>query len=191
MPYSVISGITPGIGTSDIYSNRVYQTQQYADYATLATSSSGGEVDFVQAFRFSDLGSVSGFQAVFDQYWIYMIDIWLWPSNPPVSGSFGSAARYLTVIDFDDVSSLSAAALLQYSNCTELSANSAVMRSFTPHIALLGQSSGNINVPSTWIDCAAASSVPHYGIKGAIFSTAISFTLNLRARFHIRFRNNI
>lgn len=191
MPYSNVAGITPGIRSSQENDNRVYSMKQFIDYGTILTSSAGGEVDFARAFTFSDLQSVGSFQAVFDQYKIDKIELWIWPSNAPVSGSFGSYSRWLSVIDYDDTAALTANSLLQYQNCVELSANSALYREFRPHIALLGQSSGNINVPSKWIDCAASSSVPHYGLKIVSYSTAITFTLNMRACYHMSFRNNI
>jgi hypothetical protein len=169
------------------YDNQVFKIIQSFDSGTFLTSSAGGDVFSATSFLLSFLPQYTSFTAVFDQYRIAMIEIWITPTYQDYIGG-SSTARYLTVIDYDDdATPTTTGQLLSYANCTDLSPYTGVYRKFVPHCASSGPSS-NLNVAAPWFD-SASSSAKHFGLKCGMFSSTITSSLQLKTRYTVEFRN--
>lgn len=170
--------------------NKPHHVWQTAELGNILTSSNGGEVDGVQAFTLAQIQGISSWLAVFDQYKIEEIEVWFTPSSS--SNVNVDNFRLLTVVDYDDVSTINVNALLQYSNVTDTGRTEGVYRRFRPHvatqIATTGTTTLSKNELSGWIDSAQPAAL-HYGTKFALTATSTTVVLAVRVRFHIMFRN--
>jgi len=176
--------------------NVPYKVVQTVDKGTVLTTSAGADTFYSQNFVLTDLDQVTSFQAIFDQYRIAAVEVWLTPTYQN-SGGGASNSRFLTVVDYDDSASLSGTAnARQYENCTDTTSNEGVYRRFRPHCTYITSSgnststTGNASTPSPWIN-AGSGTVPHYGFKIAAYAASVTTTFNLVIRYHIEFRNII
>jgi hypothetical protein len=132
-----------------------------------------------------------GFTALFDQYRIDEIEVWITPTYQNSSGG-NVNSRWLSVIDYDDSNTPgTTGALLQYSNVVDCTANEGCYRRFRPHVGLTTNSAAGTaysNKLSDWIDSANVTA-QHYGIKLAAFQSAVTSTYNLVVRYHFSTRN--
>jgi hypothetical protein len=174
---------------SDNVPHNVWQT---VEFGNLLTSSSGAEVDLAKTFRINDVQGIASWLAVFDQYKIQAIEVWITPSSSTQINV--DNFRWLSVVDYDDNVTPSFNQLLQYSNVSDAGRTEGVYRRFRPHMATVVQSaSGTVaghNTPSGFID-SAYQAVEHYGVKISMSATSTSVVLAMRARYHLVFRNNI
>jgi len=171
--------------------NGIFRMSQTQDYGSVITSSAGGQVFIAQKFAFSDLPQVTSFQAIFDQYKIEALEIWITPSSTTSPSVLPS--QYVAVVDYDEATNPSSfAQLLQYQNVNEVPFTNGVYYHFTPHtgmsIGAPGTFGGAGNITAPWID-SASPSTPHYGIKIGMYASAVTVSLQIRARFHMAFRN--
>jgi len=125
--------------------------------------------------------------AVFDQYKITKLQVWIVPQTTgPTLGETAS------VIDYDDTTALTTfAQALDYQNCLVGKSNEGHYRSFRPHVAVAGYTGsfgGYTNVKSPWIDCTSGT-VLHYGVKVASTVASGANAYDLVTRYHISFRN--
>jgi len=167
--------------------NRPYRFAQIADYGTLVTTSAGGQTFGSQAFKLNDLSQAASFQAIFDQYRIAAVEVWITTTS---TTGISNPSAYTSVVDYDDaVVPSNVSQLLQYTNCAEVPLTNGVYFHFVPHAtATLQTGSGVETVPAPWIN-SATPAVLHYGIKVASYTTAITYQIQCRARFHVEFRN--
>jgi len=167
--------------------NQVHKIIQSFDSGTFLTSSAGGDVFSATSFLLSFLPQYTSLTAVFDQYRIAMIEIWIIPTYQDYAGG-NSNSRYLTVIDYDDdTTPTTTTSLLSYSNCTDTSAYTGVYRKFVPHVQSSGPSAA-LNVTAPWID-SGTPSVKHFGLKCGMFTSNVTSSLNLKTRYTVEFRN--
>ena len=144
-------------------------------------------VYFAIAFQLSDLTQVSTLAALFDQYRMERVKVHFKSRNNAVSvfntasPNGGVPTAYL-VVDRDDATALTSMSdPLQYDNVVsfngEEDATVELVPSVTPAVFSSGAFSGYSTQPanSTWIDI-ANTSVPTYGIKGAIGPLTVSVT---------------
>jgi len=170
--------------------NIPFHFYQTADFGVILTSSSGAEVDVAKSFSLSDLGNAGAFASLFDQYRIREVEVWITPTYQNSSGG-NSAARYATVVDYDNVNTVNFAGAQEYTNCIIVPATNGVYLKFRPHCGMtIGSNASAANVVSQWIDC-AVTGVLHYGIKIAAPATNVTYTLNMRYRAHVELRNTI
>jgi len=167
--------------------NRPYKFVQTIDYGTLVTTSAGGQVFFAKGFSANDLPQISSFQALFDQYRISAVEVYLTTSS---STGISNPVSWFAAVDYDDATTPSNTnALLQYTNVVEAPLSNAVYFHFTPHaVGNLATGSGAMNLPAPWIN-SATPSVVHYGVKGASYATATTYQISCRVRMHVDFRN--
>jgi len=129
--------------------------------------------------------------AVFDQYMIESVEIWIMPqfSNASTSNFSGTL---LSVIDLDDNNVLSTVAQASdYTSCVTTEVDQGHYRHFVPHVALAAYSgafSSFANRHHMWID-AASPSVQHYGVKLAASPTGAVCTYDVNIRATLRFRS--
>lgn len=173
---------------SDNVPHHVWQTSELGNQLT---SSSGGETNLGMSFTLANIQGISSWLAVFDQYKIAGIEVWITPSSSSLAPS--DNFRWLSVVDYDDSTSPSFNGLLQYSNVTDCGRNEGVYRNFVPHInSGVGAGGSTVlsgDVTSPWIN-SAQSGVNHFGIKFSMSATTTTVVLAVRARFHIVFKNN-
>jgi hypothetical protein len=193
--WSVVAQHMPSYNISLTRDNQPYRVSQLVDNQTVLTSSAGADVFYATAFQLSNVDQNAAWTAVFDQYMIEALEIWLIPTYQSTGGGASNSVIY-SVIDYDDSSTpVSVTALRQIQNCVECTAYEGTYRRWVPHIAMTTQNStgsstasGSVNRPSTWID-SASPSVNHYSFKCAMKASSVTTTLRLVVRYHLAFRN--
>jgi hypothetical protein len=189
--YSLLSGTTPATQVSPHVNDMIYKISQSIEYANVVTTSTSVNTYGAITFAASALDQVTSLAAVFDQYRIDEIEVWIEDVNVAVQNMVGS--KYCSVLDFDDANNLTTFAQAQdYQNCVETNIQQGHYRRFKPHcaVAAYGSSFNQFeNQVSPWIDY-ASTAVSHYGLKLACQPTPNGATaINVRARYHISSRN--
>lgn len=142
-------------------------------------------------FTVGALDQISSLTALFDQYRITEIEVWIMPrtTNNTVTSNTG---LFASVVDYDDDTVLSTfATALDYTNVVVGTGIEGHYRRFKPHAAMAAYSgafSAYANVESPWID-AASTGVRHYGIKTAWTATDIQYSSDVMVRLHTEWRN--
>jgi hypothetical protein len=142
----------------------------------------------------ADILQYSSFSAVFDQYKIDFVEVWLTPYGPGSIGSYPLNTKIYSVVDYDDANApTSLSALQAYENCVTTRASDGHYIKFKPHIAVAaygGAFTQFKNEAADWIDVASGS-VQHYGVKfGCDPSVATNdVQIDMTTRLTISFRN--
>jgi len=143
------------------------------------------------AFNWNDLGQVSSFQNIFDQYRIDEVEVWLFSPQTTSTSPASNNAMFYSVVDYDDANVPSSfAALQQYTNVNVSTLNDGHYLRFVPHLGITaGAGAGVGNVRRLWLD-SANSNVPHFGVKyGVPALPASGLTMNYWVRYHFSCRN--
>jgi len=148
--------------------NKVYT---FMDTITSTLTGSGtGEVDGSITWTLSALGNNSSYTGLFDAYRIIGVRVQFLPLDTSSTGNYIS-----TVIDYDDNSSTTSGALLQYDTLKMSPSNQFFERSVIPRAAMGVYSGAFTSFGQTpvnqWIDIASPL-VAYYGIKYAIPTTS-------------------
>lgn len=171
-------------------SNAIFSIDQdvllQAWFTTSVTVATFSAVGFV----ISALDQFSTLAALFDQYRIREIEVWI---VPQLDASISvPQSNFATVIDYDDSNLLTTyAQALDYVNCVSTNGAMAHYRRFVPHVAAAAYSgafTSFMNVTAPWID-AASSGVIHYGIKAASTAGTKTCVYDLTYRIHSQWRN--
>jgi hypothetical protein len=171
--------------------NNIHHFIQTIDVGQFATTSNAVPQFFARAFTYNDVQQVASFQALFDQYRINEIELWISPINNTATIATSGPTWY-SVIDYDDATAPSSlAALQQYTNVITTPLNNGHYIRFRPHVAnaLYGgafTAFGNIAAP--WID-SASPGVQHYGFKMGTNITPTVVNFNMQIRMHFSTRN--
>lgn len=193
LTWNLSSEAIPRFGRTMRFDNRIFNVVQMGAPASLFTTS----VTVVSAgvFTFTATNSVSQFSswsAVFDQYRIMEIEVWISADLPTASNVFVGAQNLYSVIDYDDGSNLSTVAqALAYENVIAGPMNNGHYRKWRPHIATAAYSgvfTSFKNEVSPWIDVASPG-VQHYGIKCIADVTVAVQNIKMLTRVWIQFRN--
>jgi hypothetical protein len=159
---------------SPISDNKVYKVVQEYTLSAQLTASTSAIADYGIAFTVSSLNQAGTLQALFDQYMISEIELWL---IPRFMGTDVGGLLY-SVVDYDTSAAITTAASMNnYSNVVVTPANEGHYRRFVPHIAVASYSGTFVsftNVPSQWIDW-QSTGVLHYGFKSLV--TQLSSTV--------------
>lgn len=187
--WSVLSSAVPATSLPRQVQNQPYNICQEVDCGTVLNTSNTVPTFGSLSFTLSQLDQVSTFTALFDQYRINLIELWI----KPALGANNVFTDYTSVIDFDDDSNLgSYSAALDYTNAVTTYLSEGHYRVFQPHIAVAAYSgafTSFANEPAPWID-AASTGVKHYGLKLAAKVAIVNASpINVTARLHISFRN--
>jgi len=171
--------------------NSIHNFIQTIDLGQILTTSNTLPTFFARFFSFNDLQQTSSFQALFDQYHIKEIELWVQPVNNTATIATAGPTWY-SVIDYDDAATPSAlASLQQYTNVITTPLNNGHYIRFKPHVAEAlygGAFTAFGNVPSPWID-SASPGVQHYGFKMGCNVTATTVNFNMIMRYHFSTRN--
>jgi len=171
--------------------NSVHNFIQTIDLGNVLTTNNAATTFFAKFFAFSDIQQVSSFQALFDQYRIVEVELWIEPANNTATVATAGPNWY-SVVDYDDAATPSAlAALQQYTNVITTPLNNGHYVRFRPHVAKAlygGAFTAFGNELSPWIDSASAG-VQHYGFKMGCNVTPTVVTFSMMMRYHFQTRN--
>lgn len=181
---------TPAMTRVQRLDNKSFQFCQLVDIGPILTSSAGAAVFYGTAFTLAQLLQVSSIQAIFDQYRIDELEVWITPS---FGGTNVNSLLY-SAIDYDSsVTPGSISQISQYQNVIETSCANGHYRRWRPHVGVgVGIPNTSIqgmsNVPAPWID-SLTSGVNHNGLVIAMTASSTTTALNLRVRFTVSVRN--
>lgn len=171
--------------------------------AAQLTQSGSTAVYFAMAFQLSDLTQSSTFAALFDQYRIERVRVHFKSRNPAAfvantASPNGSVPMGYIVVDRDDAGALTSISdTYQYDNAIAFNGYDSVTVDLVPSLTPAVFSSGAFSGYSTrdsdgvWLDV-ANTSVPAYGIKGALGTLTVSsssnWTWDIVAEYIVSFR---
>jgi len=187
--WNIYSGNQPATALLRNISNVSIDFVQSYNSGALVTTSTSTPTYGSFAFTIGYLDQVSSLSAVFDQYKIRMLEVWITPVQSAVTGM---STKWASVLDFDDSNNLTAYnQAYDYENVVETTLQDGHYRRFEPHIAVATYSGaftsyGNIVAP--WIDF-ASTGVLHFGVKVAAQTSTTATPLYLTARYHLSVRN--
>jgi hypothetical protein len=155
-------------------------------------SSSSTVATFVAfVFTAGGLDQISQLTALFDQYRIDLVELWLMP-RVSIGAGATNTGLLTTVLDYDDTVALSTVAqALDYTNAVVGSGMDGHYRCFKPHAAIAAYSgafTSYVNVVSPWID-AASTAVSHYGVKTAWSVCDQAYTMDVVYRLTTTWRS--
>jgi len=153
------------------------------------TSQVGAISTFQVEPTIGSLDQVSAYLALFDQYRITALEVWVIPRITSVTSNTANPGQMASVIDYDDSTSLASfAAAMDYENVLTGSGVDGHYRKWVPHIAVITGASGVENAKMRWID-AASTSVIHYGMKMVWTSTDAAYVSDIFVRYWMEWRN--
>jgi hypothetical protein len=190
-------------GTRFASENHVYDFVQFIDQANLNTVGplvcNVAGVTGSYAVSLAQVGQVASFQALFDQYRIFSIEMAFIPrvnvidnsTAPTVGPNSGSVYSY---VDLDDAAATTVASAQQRSNAIVVPGYKPFSHTWRPHQATSGQSIvlatvGAINLESQWNDLSSPT-IGHFGCKVVWTSAQTAFyAYDIFTRIHLQFRN--
>jgi len=187
--WSLVSGRIPYMNQPN-RDNQVHRFVETYTWDTITSSSNAVAVATGLSFTLSTLSDASQYVALFDQYRIDLMEVWIMPQSQNLT------ALMKSVIDYDNITTTATDAYFDnYSNCHTTTMANGHYRRFVPHLALAAYGGGAFtsyaNLKPQWIDCASAT-VAHYGIKFLTEVTAAgAIGIDVLGRFHLSFRNKI
>jgi hypothetical protein len=168
---------------------RPYVFVQDVDFGNAFVTNATGFATYAQMYTLSQVPQQATFTALYDQYRISLIEVWL---TPEVQGVQSNSALLLSVIDYDDANTPTNEAYLEnYQNMIMTNIQEGHYRVFVPHVAIASYSgtfTSFANMEAPWID-SASNTVAHYGIKAGTTMTNAVIAIGSRVRFTIEFRN--
>jgi len=177
-PHSIIK--------SDI-SEKTYTVTQEVDLGVIHITSGSAPTFSTEFFVASSLDQVATFTALFDQYRVNWIELWVEPLQ-----TSNVVTNLASVIDYDDATNLATyAQALDYNNVVVAPLTNGHHRVFTPHVAVAmysGAFTSFGNEISPWID-AASTGVQHYGVKLAAETSTGTYSIHGRFRVNVSWRN--
>jgi len=180
----------PRMGQTNSKDNKVYNLVQSLVTRNWLQSSATVLGTSAVSFNATTLINSSHLLAIFDQWRITQIEVWLKPSPTNQVGTV--AQTVYTVIDYDDSTNLASEAAAQgYTNVTMTAVNEGVYRRFKPHTATAayqGAFTGFTNTTDQWID-SGSPNVQHFGFKALVTSAATIVNWDLEYRIWAQFRN--
>jgi len=193
MTWSTLSQATPATTRVQNNDHQSYRFCQTMDFGSVLTSSAGGATFYGTAFVLAGLPQATSIQAIFDQYRIDEVEIWI---TPTLSAGTTEANRMYSVIDYDtSTTPTSLVQLLQYQNCIETNETCGHYRRWKPRVGMgVGVANTTVqgmgNIASPWIDCLTPT-VNHNGLLIGMAASATTCVLNLRVRLTVSVRNVI
>jgi len=157
-----------------------------------ATSSTTVPTFTASSFTVGSLDQIASLTAVFDQYRVDEVELWLTPRCSSITAQGATPGLFSSVIDYDDANLLTTInQALDYDNVLTTSGITGHYRRFKPHVATAAYSgafTSFANETSPWID-AASTGVAHYGLKTAWGITTSATVYDMIVRMHLSWRN--
>lgn len=159
------------------------------------TSSNAAAVLGAMSFTKTSAGDSSSMSAVFDQYRITKIKVFIISNNTPQApGASTAIAQVYTAIDYDDaVAPSTVTEVLNYDNSMIHVAGANATRTFRPKVIGYvyggGSTAGEVK-ESPWLDC-ATSSIEHFGLKYCVTqgTSTNQLSWSLWAQLFIEYKN--
>jgi hypothetical protein len=192
--WNVLAQPEPGFRNTIRKDNKVYRFQQVSEQGVVLTSDAALQKFFSKSFTSADILQFSSFAAVFDQYKIEAVEVWLTPYGPALATVYNTNGHIASVVDYDDANNPTSIANMQeITNCVTDRFNVGHYKKFRPHMALAaygGAFTQFVNKPAQWIDC-ASTAAQHFGLKVGIEPTNSNADLkvDLITRITVCFRN--
>ncbi len=169
-----------------------FKTVQCVFSSSLATSSTTVPVFGALSFNVGATNSFSaGFSAVFDEYRIDMIEVFIQPVGLTEITNNANYGQFVSVIDIDDAGTPSSLAdLCDYNSAVVSNCTVGHYHRWKPTYAVATYQGAftAYSVGTGFIDCAYPS-VQHYGIKyGLGLSPAAAVNYEYQVRYHITYR---
>jgi len=180
----------PRMGQTNSKDNKIYNVVQTLVTRNWLQSSSSTLGTAATSFNANTMINSSALLAIFDQWRIHQVEVWL---KPTPTNQVGTVAQTVyTVIDYDDSTNLASEAAAQgYTNVTITAVNEGVYRRFKPHTAISayqGAFTGFSNATDQWID-SGSPNVQHFGFKALVTPAATIVNWDLEYRVWGQFRN--
>jgi len=142
-----------------------------------------------QVFSVNSLGAASSYLALFDQYRIDQLEVWIEPAAPvQVANSY---CEFATAIDLDDANvPTSFGQVGDHPGALVGLGSAGRYHKWKPHVAIAGFSgafTSYTNVAAPWID-SASPGVQHFGLKAATTISAVATQYNISIRAKVSFR---
>lgn len=142
----------------------------------LYTSTSGADGQYSAYFIMNDLGEVTSFANIFDQYKVTRLTLHVKAASQLALPSTASAYSSIAIVpDYDDSTGISYANALNYPAVRLLAPGQSTSFSIRPHCNI-GPTDAEQNVVSPWIDFSQANT-PHLGFK-IVVKQSTSTSLN-------------
>jgi hypothetical protein len=192
--WSVFSMATPHMSNTTRFDNGVHNFIQTSTSGQILAGTITLPAGAAKSFSSADLTQFSSFAAIFDQYRIHQVEMWLTPLGVAATATYPTDARFYSVVDYDDANVITSSTnFLQYENVTVSSLNTGHYIKFKPHMAVAsygGAFTQFANVNPMWIDV-ASTAVQHYGIKLGVDPVNANGDIKIDAfwRIHWQFRN--
>lgn len=144
------------------------------------------------SFTVGAVNNFSSYAAIFDQYMLKLVEVWIVPSISNIAGGVLSGL-YATGIDLDDaVVPTSVAQLIDYDTAVVTSLSAGHYHRFVPGVspALYSGAFTSFGVndsTSQWIDC-ASSAVIFYGLKFASTTASLAVPMGLIIKLTVSYR---
>jgi hypothetical protein len=194
--WNVLNQNIPRFGSSGRFDNSIHNVLQTVKIGSIL-SSSNTLPTFAGVYFTANahISQFSSWAAVFDQYRIEEMEVWLEPdvTNLSTVTNLG-LSKFYSIVDYDDANTpVQISDLMQYSNVIVSGATTGHYRKWRPHVAMAAFQStftGYANVASPWLDCASGD-IQHYGIKvgmDALPSTLASVVV-ATVRIWVQFKN--
>jgi hypothetical protein len=139
--------------------------------------------------QLSNLGNAASFQNIFDSWRILQMTVRFIPQTVQAAGAL--YPPLLTVIDYDDSSTITVGLAQQYDTLQESSYGTFQERTCSPKMALPaynGTSYSNASSVSLWCDTANPNT-PWYGVKYVISATPVAVAAwTIETEYVIQFR---
>jgi len=171
--------------------HKVYPFTRIQQVGTISSSTSA-EVFGSVTFALSSLPDYTEFTALFDCYRIVGVKVCFYPAFLDTTATTIYPPLY-TVIDYDDASSLTTAAMGEYDSCQVVQTGQFFERSLVPRTAVAAYSGTFTSFGQKalmWLDCGSPS-VVHYGLKyGLDISGAANTVWTVVAHYSLEFRES-
>jgi hypothetical protein len=172
VPFNVLTNLTDRMRFPSLQERVFVCVQSLEIVSWLASTASTINANFYIATLANVCGTnLSSFTAIFDQYRIDCIELWLTPNQNAVASAatYATSPNLATVLDYDDSSLLgSMSQATAYASCIHTEVFEKQRRCFKPRIAYAAYGAGAFssyaNERAGWIDC-SSSNVVHYGMK--------------------------
>jgi len=193
--WSLLSGRWPHMNDPH-KDNQTYNFIETDTQVNLMTTSTTISQAFGTYAALNGLPNQANYSALFDQYRIVQVEVWIVPQIGGSGGVLLNAGSLMkTVVDYDNTTTTATQATFDdFTNCHTTGIQSGHYRRYTPHIAVAAYSGAFTsfsNVPAPWIDCASPG-VQHYGLKIYTDATPLgAIGIDVITRYHIQFRNKI
>jgi len=178
-PQAVVSMRTPQI------------TVQMTVQGSAFTTSTTVPTYWSNYFAISGYSDSAAYLALFDQYRIDEVEIWIEPNNS-ASVSDNGIGSISSAVDVDDANTPTSVGSVQaHQNCLVTSGYTGHYHKFKPHMAVAvysGTFTSFSNAPADWID-SASPGVQHYGIKMAAITTTAVIGYSYTARIKVSWRS--